>query len=147
MTLALRMVTLDDLSILTQLFVATFNTPPWNDGWSHDAASERLAALIQHVGFRGAICHWGAEPVGLLLGQAERWIADYHFNLMEMCVAPEHQRRGIGTALLTFMRLQLGQEAIHKLYLITAPNGPSEAFYLKNGFGHSRGRVVLTAGR
>ena len=81
--------------------------------------------------------------MGLLLGQVERWVINYHFNLVEMCVHPERQRLGVGGQLLQRAEADLLVEHIDKLYLITAPGDAAEAFYSKHGFYRSRGRIVM----
>jgi len=143
--IATRPATASDLAELTALFVDTFNAPPWNDGWTKDAALERLSTMVHVPHFRGAIAHDATGAVGMLLGHVERWVAAYHFNLVEMCVTPERQRTGIGTKLLEFMRDKLAQEGIGKVYLMTAPGAEAEAFYRKHGFERSKGRVVLVS--
>jgi GNAT superfamily N-acetyltransferase len=79
----------------------------------------------------------------MIMGQKERWIDSYHFNLVEMCVLPKRQRAGIGGALLQYIIAELERERTGKVYLITAPEGPAAAFYSKLGFYASRGRVVM----
>jgi GNAT superfamily N-acetyltransferase len=97
-----------------------FNAPPWNDGWSREAARERLSDILTAGQFRGAVALAGSSVVGMLLGQRERWVAGYDFNLLEMCVDPASQRSGIGTRLLKHMIQALRMEHIGKVYLITA---------------------------
>ena len=141
--LHLRAVVHDDLDALTELFVECFNSPPWNDGWSHDAARDRLGALAGGQNFRGFVAVADARLVGMLLGQKERWVRHYHFALQEMCVRPSHQRSGVGTALLRHAADELRAEDVEKLYLITSPGDAAEAFYTKLGFYRSRGRIVM----
>ena len=81
--------------------------------------------------FRGCVlvqCEvWVAEtsgaPVGLLALRAP-WIDQF-------CVFPEHQRRGIGSALLSKARACSPQEL--RLYTFQR-NAPARAFYERHGF-------------
>jgi ribosomal protein S18 acetylase RimI-like enzyme len=70
---------------------------------------------------------WVAEtsgaPVGLLALRAP-WIDQF-------CVFPEHQRRGVGTALLSKARGRSPQEL--RLYTFQR-NAPARAFYERHGF-------------
>jgi hypothetical protein len=45
-SIGVRPVVSSDLERLTSLFVTCFNAPPWDDGWSHAGAQERLGAII-----------------------------------------------------------------------------------------------------
>jgi ribosomal protein S18 acetylase RimI-like enzyme len=138
-----RPVVPQDLDQLTELFMICFNAPPWSDGWSRDGASERLGAIAAAPGFRGWLSERDGRAIGLLLGQVERWVADHHFNLLEMCVHSDHQRLGIGGRMLERAERDLRREGVTKLYLITAPGDVAEAFYSKHGFYRSRGRIVM----
>lgn len=142
--MGVRPIVSGDLERLTSLFVACFNAPPWNDGWSVAGAQERLGTFLAAAGFRGWLSEQDGGAVGLLLGQVERWVTDYHFNLLEMCIRPDCQRLGVGGHLLRHAETQLRVEGIAKLYLITAPEDAAEAFYSKHGFYRSRGRVVMS---
>jgi aminoglycoside 6'-N-acetyltransferase I len=143
-TTRIRNTVLGDIAELTQLFVACFNAPPWNDGWSEAAARERLGDLLSAKQARGAVALDGIQPVGMILGQRERWVDAHHFNIVEMCVLPAQQRQGIGEALLAHLTQQLELEGVTKLYLITAPETDAARFYAKQGFRSTRGRVFLT---
>lgn len=136
-----------DVDALTALFVDCFNAPPWNDGWSYEAAFERLSAMLAARYARGYVAVVDGRLVGMLLGQKERWVADYHFALQEMCVRPSLQRSGIGSQLLRHAVRELRAEKVEKMYLITSPGDAAEAFYAKLGFRRSRGRIVMTSSR
>lgn len=140
----IRTTVLGDITELAKLYMACFNAPPWNDGWTKEAALERLGDLLSARQSRGAVAFVGTAPVGMLLGQRERWVNTHHFNLVEMCVLPEKQRQGIGKSLLSHLIQDLMLEGTTKLYLLTAPESYAAAFYAKQGFRASRGRLVMT---
>jgi len=145
----LRRIVPSDLESLVALYVECFNAPPWNDGWSHEAAHDRIESMLQARHFRGWLDAAGGSVAGgsaqgMILAQNERWVTGYHCNILEMCVRPTLQRRGIGAALLQQAMAELRAEGVEKLYLLTAPNGPAESFYGKLLFQRSRGRVVLS---
>ena len=136
---------LDDLDAITAAFVQCFNGPPWNDGWSTAAASERLAGILEARHFRGAVAVSDGKVVGLILGQKERWVDAYRFYLQEMCVLPERQRSGVGRALLRHVTERLRGEGTEKIYLITGPDSGAAAFYSAHGYYASRGRIVMAS--
>jgi len=143
--LQIRDASASDLDAMTAVFVECFNAPPWNDGWSAADAQERLRGMIDARHFRGAVAESHRAVVGFLLGQKERWIGSFHFNLQEMCVLPTHQRQGIGRALVTHVSRSLKSEGTEKIYLITGPNTGAAAFYEALGFYSSRGRIVMAS--
>lgn len=133
----------EDLDAVTAVYVACFNAPPWNDGWSFEGARERLEGYIETRHFRGAVAVADGAVIGLLLGQKERWVRSYHFLIQEMCVLPEHQRKGIGKALLSYMAALLGREGTEKMFLIAGPDAPAATFYAAQGFYPSRARQIM----
>lgn len=141
----IRSATVSDLDALTSVFVSCFNEPPWNDGWTLEAARERLGAIVESRFFCGAVAFVDEEPVGLVLGQKERWVDAFHFNLQEMCVRSSYQRRGVGRALLDYLKQELQRDGVSKMYLITGPDGPADALYSAAGFYRSRGRIVMAS--
>jgi ribosomal protein S18 acetylase RimI-like enzyme len=140
----IRNAVLDDLDAITAVFVECFNAPPWSDGWSFDAARERIASILEAHHFRGAVAISDGNIIGLLLGQNERWVDAFHFSLQEeMCVLPDRQRSGVGRALLHHLTEQLRAEGTEKIYLITGPDSGAAAFYSAHGYYTSRGRIVM----
>ena len=60
------------LDELTDLFVETFNAPPWNDLWSHESARDRLRDIMRMPNFCGAAEYHEGRLVGLLMGHGEQ---------------------------------------------------------------------------
>jgi len=143
--LEIRNAVIDDLDAVTAVFVACFNAPPWNDGWSFTVARDRLEAIFDARHFRGALAISDGVVIGLLLGQKERWVDAFHFNLQEMCVLPDRQRSRVGDALLRHVTEELRREGTEKIYLITGPESGAAAFYSTQGYYTSRGRVVMAS--
>lgn len=141
----MRSVTRADLDELANMFVACFNAPPWNEGWPFCAARERLELHLDSRHAMGTLASWQGRSVGMLLGQRQRWVEGFHFELQELCVLPEHQRRGVGRALVQHVTAELRREGTFKVYLLTGPGTPAEAFYASCGFYKSRARIVMAA--
>ncbi len=84
----------------------------------------------------GSAC-WRAETArrfAFALGYLERWVAGAHFQLKEMCTAPDQQRLGIGTFLLEFLLGTLKARDVSQVYCETRAGVPAEAFYRRAGF-------------
>ncbi|SDL86126.1 GNAT family N-acetyltransferase [Sediminibacillus halophilus] len=133
-----------DLLICSKTYTDVFNRPPWNDGWEREKAQERLADIFYQPKFVGigAFTEEGTL-IGFLLGYSEKWVKANHFYLNEMCVASAYQGRGIGSSLIDELETYCVDHNINSIYLLTAREGLTEAFYKKNGFNSNTGMVML----
>ena len=77
-----------DLEQAARLYIACFNAPPWEDGWSAENATRRLETLLQFPGAMGLIAFRSTKMVGLAIGHCEPWAGGQHYYLNEMCVEP-----------------------------------------------------------
>jgi aminoglycoside 6'-N-acetyltransferase I len=117
-------------------YVSVFNTPPWNDGWSDTAVKERLEAFTAFPTFLGLGCVIDNTAAGLVFGWSERWTQGWHFQIKEMCVAPQYQSQRVGTKLMTAFEGELISRGIKQVYLQTGEKAPARQFY--EGLGFSR---------
>lgn len=87
----------------------------------------------------GEIIHLAEDPEGRLLGFVSIWLPDSFVH--HLYVAPEHQRRGVGTVLLESLPSWLPLP--HTLKCL-ARNLPAIAFYQRHGWVEKdRGRDQL----
>ncbi len=133
-----------NLTECVALLINVFNNPPWNESWEAEAVAQRIEDCYHTPGFYGLTVRIGDEVVGFAVGYTERWDTGKHFYLKEMCVASEHQRRGIGTALMNVLEGKLKHEGVEKLYLHTARDTSAQAFYEKRGF-YVSSRMIMMA--
>ncbi len=61
------------LAPCVELFLAVFNSPPWNEAWPASAAARRLEDLFNTPGFFGVIVVNKEEVIGFALGHVEQW--------------------------------------------------------------------------
>jgi aminoglycoside 6'-N-acetyltransferase I len=132
-----------DLDPCVDLYIATFAQPPWSERWERSVVRARLEQIVRTPGFWGAVT--GDEGLtGFAMGISEPWHEGNHFYLKEMCIAPAHQRQGLGTRLLEFMSATLAARDTKRIYLLTARGEMSEAFYTKAGF-YTSPKMILMA--
>jgi ribosomal protein S18 acetylase RimI-like enzyme len=99
-----------------------------------DGGGVRVIAFS--YGFRGAAGQWWHDVVRVGLTAAtgkraaEHWLAD-SFEIAEVHVRPEYQRRGIGRAML----LRLTEDTEQRTALLSTQDLPSPARYLYRGLG------------
>lgn len=134
-----------NLGDFAALYLAVFNAPPWNDGWSQDAVQERLASFLAFPRFEGLGLWAGDAPVGLVLGWGERWVAGWQFHIKEMCIATGHQGQGLGSQLLQAFEARLRERGYGQIYLETGRSAPSRLFYERHGY-EDIGYVSLAKG-
>ena len=131
---AIAILSTENIASVVGLYVTVFNSPPWNDGWTSDAADERLRSFVSFPRFRGIAALEQGQPVGLALGWGERWTTGWHFQLKEMCVAEEARRRGVGARLLRALEEHLASDGFERIYLQTGQSAPARVFYESAGF-------------
>lgn len=138
-----------DLAPCARLYVSVFAADPWNETWSHADASRRLAEIRATPGALGLVATPteapDADSIAFVIGFAEQWRAgERHFYIKEMCVHPDHQRQGLGSALLQQLVARLKPLGVNVFYLLTARGGPAEAFYAHNGFRTSARMCMMS---
>lgn len=106
------------LTTAAALYVAVFNAAPWNDSWTEAYARVRLGEITDTPGYVGVALHQDDGLCGFAMGHSEQWFSGRHFLLQEMCVRPDRQRRGLGSALITALEARLS--GTESLYLLTA---------------------------
>ncbi|HEY0469234.1 MAG TPA: GNAT family N-acetyltransferase [Polyangiaceae bacterium] len=133
-TVDMSLMDLDDLEGAAQLYQQTFNAPPWNEGWGIDAARNRLQGILTAPSGFGVLARREGKPIAFALGHFEAWVTGSHFQLKEMCTAPEQRRQGVGTYVLEFLLRTLKERGVLQVFCETRSGVPAEAFYRHAGF-------------
>ncbi|WP_309569788.1 GNAT family N-acetyltransferase [Deinococcus sp.] len=131
------------LDAVSGAFVVTFNAAPWNEAWTHAAATSALGDLLD-MPRASALAAWeGKECVGAILGRDR--VHDTHLSheILELFVRPSAQRQGVGQALVGAHLAQAEERGIKALSLLTARDSPAEAFYAALGFRRAQRMVLL----
>lgn len=123
-----------DLEKCTTTFINVFNAEPWNDEWTIENATRYLMDFTNTPGFFGLLAWEHEEIIGFIFGVRRAWWSGDEFFIHEMCVTPNQQHSGIGSALLNELIQALQPDAIQNITLLTDRGIPAEAFYKKNGF-------------
>jgi len=85
-----------------------------------------------------AACHVVHEgearsvAMGRLIGDG-----GWYFHVVDMAVLPEHQRRGLGSAVLTYLLAQIRQRAPRDAYVSLLADPPGRQLYARYGFVES----------
>lgn len=126
-------ITIDEIEIITNIFVETFNAPPWNDKWTIDTASKRLRQMIAYQDFYGIVAYMDGQPSGFILGHEEQYYNGIHFNIKEFCVKNEMRSLGFGKKIFDEFEKRLKLRGISQIVLLTLKGETTEGFYQKRG--------------
>lgn len=146
MPLTLRPAVPADLTDCALFFAEIFNGEPWNEAWTREDAHQRLSDCMATPHFLGLIAEDGAEIVAMAFGFSQRYQDQWHYNLLEFCVAAHRQKEGIGTRLLEELHARLQADGVARIYALTARDTPAQQFYEKCGFYLSP-KMILMARR
>ncbi|MDG4820852.1 GNAT family N-acetyltransferase [Asanoa sp. WMMD1127] len=85
-------------------------------------------------GWHAVIAYAGDEPVGM-----GRVIGDggTAFQIVDVCVLPEHQRRGVGAAIMGALMERLREVAPGTAYVSLIADGAARHLYAKFGFAET----------
>ena len=90
-----------------------------------------------------AACHVIHEPEGRCVAMG-RVIGDggWYFHIVDMAVLPQHQQRGLGSAVLVYLLEQIRHRAPPGAYVSLLADPPGRHLYARNGFVESAPRSV-----
>jgi N-acetylglutamate synthase-like GNAT family acetyltransferase len=120
---------------LTQLYVKTYNAPPWFDEWNEETVMQKLSQMMHCEGFLGIVSKDLHEAItGMIVGEKEIYFNCIQFFIKDFCVAHDLKGTGIGSELLRELERQLISMGIRRMYLFTSRTDDTEGFYQKRGF-------------
>lgn len=62
-----REINMSNIEELVPVYIETFNSPPWNDGWTIETATKRLHQIISIEDFYGLSIYKNNELCGVIL--------------------------------------------------------------------------------
>lgn len=129
---------------LAELYVDTYNAPPWNDKWTILLAAKRLDEMINCRDSYGLVCFDDeSNMLGMIVGSRETYYDHSQFYIKDYFVIPSCHGRGIGSALLNEFESRLKVKGITKTYLFTSRTEQTEGFYQKRGYQSWNGMVMM----
>lgn len=131
------------LEEIAEMFVATFNSEPWNEKWTKETAYTRLKQWLEWNNCYGLACYHNETICGMILGHEEQNYAGITFTIREFCIDNSMRGKGIGTKLYTALEKQLKEKQIQTIMLLTIKGDMTEKFYQKLGFETSKAIIFM----
>ena len=132
------------ISKLAELYVETYNAPPWNDQWTLRLAMQKLDEMINCRDSFGLIaCEDESNILGMIVGSSEIYYNCKQFFIKDFFVIPSMQGHGIGTALMAEFESRLKNKGIDKTYLFTSRGDKTENYYQKCGYRSWNNMVIM----
>jgi len=126
-----------DIDDCVNNFIQSFNSPPWNEGWSRERAYEYINDVFDTPKFVGFILSDNGQDVAYAL-----CIEKYWWNKDDRCklymelffTKPDCRQKGYGTELLEHIEKYAQDNRLRSVMLFTQKDKPAYDFYVKNGF-------------
>ena len=138
-----KIITLDDVKDLAEMYVETFNSEPWNDKWTIDTASKRLHQMINVEDFCGILARKNGTLCGMILGSKEQYFDGMMLNIKEFCIKNEMRGQGLGTEIFKEFEMRMKEEGISEIILFTSKGDYTEHFYHKQGLETYDGLTLM----
>lgn len=123
-----------DLECCARILMAVYNNPLWQCRWEYDTAVAYLQDYADAGKFIGYVAEQDGQIFGAILAHEKIWWNNSEVFIDEMFVLPEHQGKGVGTALLKTLEGYVLERGLAGFTLTTNRYAPAPQFYKKNGF-------------
>ncbi len=133
----------DDLPACSELYAATFRRPPWNEEWRMDDAFERLSDFLANPKSIAMKVLHDEDICGFVFGKIQRWSGSTSYDLEEICVRSDLQKKGVGKKLMGRLEEVLVKKEVSKIHLITQRDSVPASFYSSLGFSEIQDLVIM----
>ncbi|TCU20135.1 GNAT family N-acetyltransferase [Rhizobium sullae] len=116
------------------IIVQAYAEPPWHEEWSLENAASRLNELATTPGCLGLAAFEAEEPIGFAFGLPHTSVIGRGLHLAEIAVLPNHQRKGIGSSLLSRLEIEARNMGYLQIWLVSQQSGRIANYYTGNGY-------------
>ncbi len=142
MTESIGRIRIENVERYGEIYAEAFSGEPWNDPWKKEDAVVHVRELLEMKQSYGLEYLVNGKVAGFILGGSMLFHYGRTFEINDLAVAPEFQRRGIAKRLLDALLSDLKEQGMVGVHLITAADGILPEFYERYGFGREQ-RVIL----
>lgn len=141
----LQPITIEHLQRYAEIYAAAFSGEPWNDPWTVEDAAIHVGELLESRQAYGLECLVDGSIAGFILGTSMLFHYGRTFEINDLAVAPEFQRKGVATLLMEQCLADLKAQGMVAVHLITAGSGVLPDFYAR--FDFSKENQVILMGK
>lgn len=141
----IRPITMEHIQRYGDIYAKAFSGEPWNDPWKPKDAVIHVRELLESKQSYGLEYVLDGKAVGFILGTSMLFHYGRIFEINDLAVDPDYQRRGIAKELLEKCLADMKAQGIVGVHLITAGEGALPAFYAKYGFKKETEVILMGA--
>ena len=141
----IRPITMEHIQRYGDIYAKAFSGEPWNDPWKPEDAVIHVRELLESKQSYGLEYVLDGKVVGFILGTSMLFHYGRSFEINDLAVDPEYQRRGIAAELLEKCLADMKAQGMVGVHLITAGEGVLSAFYAKYGFKKETEVILMGA--
>lgn len=130
-----------DIPGLAEALARAYAQAPWHEVWTQQRACRRVEVILAHEGGMGVAAVENGVIIGGALGYADPYAEEDFFFVAEVFVVPEHQRKGVGKAMLAALEQHVKDGGMHVMQLISIAD--NHAFYRSAGFDKDAVEVLF----
>ena len=143
--MTIKNITMEHLARYGEIYAEAFSGEPWNDPWKPEDAEIHVKELLESKQSFGLEYEVDGKVVGFILGTSMLFHYGRTFDINDLAVDPEYQRRGIAKELLEKCLADIKAQGMVGVHLITAGEGVLPAFYAKYGFKKETEVILMGA--
>ena len=141
----IRPITMEHIQRYGDIYAKAFSGEPWNNPWKPEDAVIHVRELLESKQSYGLEYVLDGKVVGFILGTSMLFHYGRTFEINDLAVDPDYQRRGIATELLEKCLADMKAQGMVGVHLITAGEGVLSAFYAKYGFKKETEVILMGA--
>ena len=141
----IRSITMEHIQRYGDIYAKAFSGEPWNDPWKPEDAVIHVRELLESKQAYGLEYVLDGKVVGFILGTSMLFHYGRTFEINDLAVDPDYQRRGIAKELLEKCLADIKEQGMVGVHLITAAEGVLPEFYTKYGFKKETEVILMGA--
>ena len=141
----IRPIIMEHIQRYGDIYAKAFSGEPWNDPWKPEDAVIHVRELLDSKQAYGLEYVLDGKVVGFILGTSMLFHYGRTFEINDLAVDPEYQRRGIAKELLEKCLADIKAQGMVCVHLITAGEVDLPEFYTKYGFKKKTEVILMGA--
>jgi len=133
MNITYRQMQKEDIAKVTPLFIEYWNGT--GDEWTPELVYSRVWQVLGSPDSYCMIAEDGENVIGFAMGRFETFYDLTAYNLVEIIVASEYQKSGIGTKMMAELEERVKEMGAAMVQLVSVNDEMHEHFYGKLGYG------------